>query len=61
MRKKKNPCYRPRRWVVERTHFWLNRYRKLLVRFEKRSDSYKALLELACSMIVFRQSIITCG
>ena len=30
----------PRRWVVERTLSWLNRFRKLLVRFEKRARSY---------------------
>ena len=28
--KKRNPRHRNRRWVVERTHSWLNRYRKLL-------------------------------
>ncbi len=46
-----------RRWVVERTHSWLNRFRKLLVRFEKTVASYEALLELACALIVFRQVI----
>ncbi len=48
---------RPRRWVVERTHSWLNRYRKLLVRFEKTDASYEALLELACALIAYRQVI----
>ncbi|RKG79236.1 hypothetical protein D7W82_31175 [Corallococcus sp. CA049B] len=28
------------RWVVERTHSWLNRFRRLLVRWEKREDTY---------------------
>jgi putative transposase len=50
-----------RRWVVERTHSWLNRFRKLLVRFEKRAMSYDALLELACALIVFRQVIVIHG
>jgi len=59
--KKRNPRYRPRRWVVERTHSWLNRYRKLLVRFEKRADSYEGLLEIACAMIAFRQCIVIYG
>ena len=59
--KKKNPADRPRRWVVERAHSWLNRYRKLLVRFEKTSASYEALLELACALIAFRQVISICG
>jgi len=44
--------------VVERTHSWLNRFRKLLVRFEKREVSYDALLELACALIVYRQVIV---
>lgn len=59
--KKKNPEYRPRRWVVERTNSWLNRFRKILVRFEKSTESYEALLELACALISFRQVIIIYG
>lgn len=46
-----------RRWVVERTNGWLNRFRKLLIRFEKKTSSYEALLELACAIITFRQYI----
>jgi transposase len=40
------PESKPRRWVVERTHSWFNRYRKLLVSFEKTEASYLALLQL---------------
>jgi len=58
---KKNPAYQPRRWKVERTHSWLNRYRKVLVRFEKLAISYEGLLELACSLTVFRRTIIIYG
>lgn len=47
-----------RRWVVERTHSWLNRFRKLLVRFEKHEMSYDGLLELACALIVYRQVVV---
>jgi putative transposase len=50
-----------RRWVVERTHSWLNRFRKLLVRFEKLAESHQALLEIACALIVFRQCIVIHG
>lgn len=50
-----------RRWVVERTLSWLNRFRKLLVRFEKRARSYQGLLELACALIVYRQVIVIHG
>lgn len=59
--KKRNPEYHPRRWVVERTHSWLNRYRKLLVRYEKYADSYEGLLELACALITFRKVIVIYG
>ena len=59
--KKRNPRARPRRWVVERTHSWLNRYRKLLVRFEKTALSFEGLLQLACALIVFRQVIVVYG
>ena len=59
--KKRNPRYRARRWVVERTHSWLNRFRKLLVRYEKTAESYEGLLELACALIAFRQSIVIYG
>ena len=59
--KRRNKRYRPRRWVVERTHSWLNRYRKLLVRFEKTALSFEGLLELACALIVFRHVISIYG
>jgi transposase len=49
--KRKRPGYKARRWVVERTHSWLNRFRKLLVSFEKTEESNVALLALAAAMI----------
>ena len=60
-KKKRNPRYHARRWVVERTNSWLNRFRKLLVRYEKTTASYEGLLELACALITFRQVIIIYG
>ncbi len=50
------PGYRARRWVVERTHSWMNRFRRLLVRWEKHVDNYLAMLHLACAWITFRQA-----
>jgi putative transposase len=38
------PGYRARRWVVERTHSWINRSRRLLVRWEKKGENYLAFL-----------------
>lgn len=48
------PGYRARRWVVERTHSWLNRFRRLLIRWEKKADNYLALLHLAFAHITLR-------
>jgi transposase len=55
------PDSKPRRWVVERTHSWLNRFRKLLVSFEKTEASYTALLQLAAALICWRQTIAIYG
>ena len=45
------PNYRARRWVVERTHSWMNRFRRLLVRWEKKVNNYRQLLHLAWAYI----------
>lgn len=45
---------RPRRWVVERTHSWFNRHRKLLIRWEKKPQNYLALVQFAAMLIVWR-------
>lgn len=57
-KRRKMPKYRrrARRWVVERTHSWMNRFRRLLVRWEKRLDNYTAMLHLACAWITFSRS-----
>ncbi len=55
--KRAQPGWKARRWVVERTHSWLNRFRKLLVSFEKTEASYIALLSLAAALICWRQTI----
>lgn len=48
------PGYRARRWVVERTHSWMNRFRRLLIRWEKKVDNYVGFVHLACAWIAFR-------
>ena len=45
---------RARRWVVERSHSWSNRFRKLLVRYEKKEANYLALTQCAAALISFR-------
>ena len=48
--------YKARRWVVERTHSWMNRFRRLLVRWEKKPQNYIAMLHIACAYITFKQA-----
>jgi len=55
--------YKARRWVhkcvngvVERTHSWMNRFRRLLTRWEKKPQNYIALLHLACAYITYKQA-----
>jgi len=49
---------KPRRWVVERTGSWLNRYRALLIRWEVNPRHYEALCQLACGLIALRQALL---
>lgn len=55
--KEKNPDFKARRWVVEVLHSHMNRFRKLLVRYEKKDSNYLALIQLACAVIVWRKLI----
>ena len=41
------------RWVIERTLAWLNRFRRLVTRYKRRSDIHHAFTALACSLICF--------
>jgi putative transposase len=50
------PAYRSRRWVVERTHSWMNRFRRLLVRWEKKKKNYLAMIHFACTWITYQQT-----
>jgi putative transposase len=45
---------RARRWVVERTHSWMNRFRRILIRWEKKPENYIGFLHFACALIAFR-------
>lgn len=55
-----NVAYKARRWVVERTHSWMNRFRGISIRWEKKTENYMALLHLTCAIIAFRQ-VGLCG
>jgi len=52
-----NPDFHARRWVVEVVHSFMNRFRKLLVRYEKKAVNYLALVHFACAIIVWRKII----
>ena len=54
--KLKQADYKAHRRVVEVSHSWINRFRKLLVRFEKLTTSYQGLLMFACAFIAFRKA-----
>lgn len=51
---KKEAGFKARRWVVERTHSWMNRFRRILIRWEKKAENYIALLHFVCGLIAFR-------
>jgi transposase len=52
--KRRDPTKKARRWVVEVCHSWFNRFRKLLVRYEKLERSFVALNHIAAAIIAFR-------
>ena len=45
----------PRRWVVEVSHSWFNRFRRLLVRWEKKAANYLGFVQLAACLIIYRK------
>jgi putative transposase len=45
---------RARRWVVERSHSWMNRFRRILIRWEKKPENYIGFLHFACALMAFR-------
>jgi putative transposase len=51
---KREAGVKARRWVVERAHSWMNRFRRLLIRWDKKPENYLAFLPCACGLIAFR-------
>lgn len=47
---------RARRWVVEGSHSWANRARRLLVRWEKKAENYLAFVHLQFAYIALKQA-----
>ena len=44
-----------KRWVIERTFSWLNRFRRVFVRYEKISNNFLAMVHFACLTVVFNK------
>jgi hypothetical protein len=47
----------PRPWVAERVHSWINRYRRLLIRFSKHDCNHNALLQFCLAVITWQVSV----
>ena len=43
------------RWVVERTFAWLQHFKRLHVRYERRHDIHHAFLALGCCLVCYRR------
>lgn len=54
----KSTNFRARRWVVERAHSWMNRYRRVLTRREKKFENYEAMLHFICGVIVWNKILL---
>ena len=55
-KKKLKKGHKAKRWVVERTMSWMNRYRKILIRWEKKAENYTGLLHFSFAVMAFKQS-----
>jgi putative transposase len=51
---KREAGFKARRWVVARAHSWMNRFRRVLIRWDKSAANYLAFLHFACALIAFR-------
>jgi putative transposase len=55
---KRHAQAKARRWVVERTHSWLHRFRAILIRWNKKPANYLGLLHLTCGIITWRHALL---
>jgi putative transposase len=51
---KREASFKARRWVVERTHSWMNRFRRVLIRWDKHAANYIGFLHFACALVALR-------
>jgi putative transposase len=57
--KRRKARTKARRWVVERTHSWMNRFRAILIRWNKKPQNYIAMLHFAFAIITYRCAGLT--
>ena len=53
---KREAGFKARRWVVERTHSGMNRFRRILIRWEKKVENYFGMLHFVCAWITYRSA-----
>jgi putative transposase len=56
---KRKALAKARRWVVERTHSWMNRFRGILIRWSKKAENYIAMLHMSFAFIIYRHMGLT--
>jgi hypothetical protein len=47
-------CYPARLWMIEQSLPWPNRYRRLLICWEKKVENYLGLVHFVCCLSVYR-------
>ena len=58
---KRRAGFKARRWVAERTHSWMNRFRRILTRWEKKPENYIGMLHLTLATITLQASGLLLG
>ncbi len=53
-----NRIHKPKRWVVERSHSWMNNFRSVFIRWARKASNYLAFLHFSCALITFRAAKI---
>jgi transposase len=44
-----------RRWVIERTNSWLQNFRRLVVRYERKLKNFEAMVHMACVLVTLKK------
>ena len=44
-----------RRWIIERTNSWLQNFRRLVARYERKAKNFEAMVHLACALVTLKR------